>query len=86
MDDPVGRHWGYELTRKAGLRSGRVYPALSRMLDAGWLTDDWEIWDDHIGRKPPPRRYYQLTDEGRRQLGALLAEFVPNPSLGWLGT
>lgn len=73
MADPVGRHWGYDLGKRAGLRSGIVYPALSRLLEDGWLTDGWEEqWEG--GRKRPPRRYYELTDRGRRELGALLAD------------
>jgi PadR family transcriptional regulator PadR len=42
MADPFGRHWGYELGKRAGLRSGIVYPALSRLLEDGWLNDGWE--------------------------------------------
>jgi PadR family transcriptional regulator PadR len=46
---------------------------LTRMLDEGWLTDGWE--EDAATRpKRPPRRYYEITDEGRRLLGALLRE------------
>jgi PadR family transcriptional regulator PadR len=72
MADPYDRHWGYELAKKAGLRSGVVYPALSRMLEDGWLRDGWEeSWDGD--RKRPPRRYYEITDRGRRELGSLMA-------------
>lgn len=39
MADPSGRHWGYELSRQSGVRSGVMYPLLQRMLDEGWLTD-----------------------------------------------
>jgi PadR family transcriptional regulator PadR len=72
MGDPAGKHWGYELTRKSGVRSGVLYPILARMLGEGWLTDGWEEPGTTGGR--PPRRYYELTDAGRRALGALLAE------------
>jgi PadR family transcriptional regulator, regulatory protein PadR len=72
MADPYGRHWGYELGKKAGLRSGVVYPALSRMLEDGWLSDGWEeSWEGD--RKRPPRRYYEITDKGRHELAALVA-------------
>src|SRR4029453_499359 len=71
MSAPFGRPGGYELGKKAGLRSGIVYPALTRLLEDGWLTDGWEEqWDG--SRKRPPRRYYELTDRGRRGVGALL--------------
>lgn len=57
--------------RKAGVRSGVLYPMLTRMLDEGWLTDGWENLDPRVDRRPP-RRYYELTDKGKAQLGALL--------------
>jgi PadR family transcriptional regulator PadR len=72
MADPIGRHWGYELTKQSGLRSGVLYPILHRMLDAGWLEDGWEDPPSGAGKRTrPPRRYYELTDVGREQLGAL---------------
>jgi PadR family transcriptional regulator PadR len=71
MSDPSGRHWGYELTRKSGVRSGVLYPILSRMLAEEWLTDGWEDPATPGGR--PPRRYYELTEAGKRELGAVLA-------------
>jgi PadR family transcriptional regulator, regulatory protein PadR len=68
MEDPWGRHWGYQLGKAAGLRSGVMYPLLSRLLDDGLLTDGWEDPAEISGR--PPRRYYELTDAGRQELGA----------------
>ncbi|MCA1707012.1 MAG: PadR family transcriptional regulator [Actinobacteria bacterium] len=73
LDDPTGRHWGYELSKRSGVRSGVLYPMLTRMLDQDWLTDGWED-PATIQDKRPPRRYYELTDEGRLALGAVLEE------------
>lgn len=70
LSDPFGRHYGYELGKRVNLRSGVVYPALSRMLEDGWLTDGWE--ERAGGRRSPPRRYYQLTDKGRQVLRGVL--------------
>jgi PadR family transcriptional regulator PadR len=67
-DDPL---WGYDLSKETGLRSGVLYPILHRMLDEGWLVDGWEDLDPAIDKRPP-RRYYRLTEEGSRELGALL--------------
>ncbi len=51
-----------------------MYPLLQRMLDEGWLRDGWEA-QVQVGRaKRPPRRYYELTDEGKIALGAFIAE------------
>lgn len=64
-----GRLWGYALSKRSGVRSGVLYPQLDRMLGAGWLEDHWEERTE--GQKRPSRRYYTLTDEGRRELGAV---------------
>jgi PadR family transcriptional regulator PadR len=63
--------WGYDLSRQAGVRSGVLYPILHRMLNEGWLTDGWEKLDPSVNKRPP-RRYYEVTEEGKRQLGAVL--------------
>jgi PadR family transcriptional regulator, regulatory protein PadR len=84
MADPTGKHWGYELSKAAGVRSGVLYPMLSRLLAQGWLTDGWEDPTTIAGR--PPRRYYELTDEGRLRLGGLLSEASQDrrfTNLGW---
>ncbi|HKR51267.1 MAG TPA: helix-turn-helix transcriptional regulator [Pseudonocardiaceae bacterium] len=73
LDDPTGRHWGYQLSNASGVRSGVLYPILTWMLDEGWLTDGWED-PIIIKSKRPPRRYYELTDEGRLALGVVIAE------------
>jgi len=71
MEDPTGRHWGYELSKSSGVRSGVLYPMLTRMLEEGWVSDGWEEFTS-IREKRPPRRYYELTDKGRLALGAVL--------------
>jgi PadR family transcriptional regulator PadR len=70
MASPSDKHWGYDLTKRAGVRSGVLYPILRRMLDDGWVTDGWEVEAD-TGGKRPPRRYYELTEKGMSELGAL---------------
>ncbi|MGH3911891.1 MAG: PadR family transcriptional regulator [Pseudonocardiaceae bacterium] len=73
LDNPTGRHWGYQLSKRSGVRSGVLYPMLTRMLDQSWLTDGWED-PATIHEKRPPRRYYELTDKGRLALGAVLQQ------------
>lgn len=70
MADGYGTHWGYDLSKRAGVRSGVLYPILTRMLAAEWLVAFWESKDQAKGRRP--RRYYQLTDLGRSELEGLL--------------
>ena len=55
---PGERHYGYDLARESGLRSGRTYPALTLLLEAGEVSDGW---DDN------GRRFYLLTDRGVRE-------------------
>jgi PadR family transcriptional regulator PadR len=74
MADASSKHWGYELSKRSGVRSGVMYPILQRMLDEGWLGDGWEEQTQAGKAKHPPRRYYELTDAGRIELGALIAE------------
>lgn len=76
MADPAEQHYGYEISRQSGLRSGVLYPILHRMLDEGWLTDGWEDQPAAGRRRTPPRRYYKITDLGRRELGAMPAAII----------
>jgi PadR family transcriptional regulator, regulatory protein PadR len=82
MGDPSGRHWGYELSKRSGVRSGVLYPLLGRMLDEGWLEDGWEDQVQVGKSKRPPRRYYELTDEGKLALGALIVDARRDPRFG----
>jgi PadR family transcriptional regulator PadR len=87
-DDPFGEHYGYDLSRRAHVRSGVMYPILRRMLEDGWLTDGWQDPSETNGR--PPRRYYTLTDKGRRELGTALETAREDKRFlglfGWAGT
>jgi PadR family transcriptional regulator PadR len=62
-------HWGYELSRRAGVGPGSMYPFLAELLAAGYLTDGWE---DRPPAGRPPRRHYEVTDKGE----TFLREFV----------
>lgn len=87
LSDPKARHWGYDLSKKAGVRSGVLYPLLTRMLADGYLSDGWEDPAD-TGGKRPPRRYYEVTPLGLRELGAVLQQAKSDSrfkSLDWSG-
>lgn len=73
LADPEARHWGYELSKKSGVRSGAMYPILQRLLDNGWLEDGWEDQAE-ITEKRPPRRYYLVTGEGERVMCDILQQ------------
>jgi PadR family transcriptional regulator, regulatory protein PadR len=71
MEDPDAQLWGYRLMKRSGVRSGVMYPILDRMLDEGWVTDGWEDVDS-AERRHLRRRYYQLTEKGKTELGMLI--------------
>jgi PadR family transcriptional regulator, regulatory protein PadR len=63
-----GYLYGFDIIDITGLPGGTVYPALRRLEDAGYLTSKWEA--PHIAQSEPrpPRKYYELTREGREAL------------------
>jgi DNA-binding PadR family transcriptional regulator len=65
-DDPTAALYGLEITARTGLLPGTTYPILQRLLDHGWLTDEWEDLDPHEAARPR-RRYYRLTEDGALQ-------------------
>ena len=72
---PTADHWGYDLQRQTGMRSGILYPILRRLLEAEWVDDGWEDLSAVEGR--PPRRYYRLTERGAASARTLLARTEP---------
>ncbi len=61
LADPSVPRYGYDLMKASGLPSGTLYPLLSRLQQQGLVSSAWAPAGAD-GR--PPRRYYQLTDEG----------------------
>jgi DNA-binding PadR family transcriptional regulator len=63
-----GYRFGFDIMQVTGLPSGTIYPALRRLESLDFVTSDWE--KDGNARKEgrPRRRYYTLTQMGRRQL------------------
>lgn len=72
LEQPRDRHWVYDLAKRAGVRSGALYRMLTNMLDEGWVTDGWEPQEAAVAAGRPPRRYYELTEKGLAELGAVL--------------
>jgi PadR family transcriptional regulator len=66
-DDPA---WGLKLCNQTGHGTGTVYPALDKLMKAGWITDRWE---EPQPPDRPRRRYYSLTDDGRAAYREALA-------------
>jgi len=57
------RSWpyGYELSKRTGLKSGTLYPLLIRLNDQGLLESKW-MEPDTLGK--PPRHAYKLSPNG----------------------
>jgi DNA-binding PadR family transcriptional regulator len=72
-DNPTAVLYGLEITARTGLLPGTTYPILQRLLDHGWLTDEWEDLDPHEAARPR-RRYYRLTEEGASRARKALEE------------
>ena len=83
LRDPADGHYGLEISRGSGLPTGSIYPILTRLETAGWITSTWEDIDESKeGRRR--RRYYRLTSPGTRQaeeaLLSTLSELSPEAS------
>ena len=69
-------HYGYSLVRlmsrdgALSLKEGTIYPILSRLNREGLVNAHWVE-----SSQGPPRKYYALTKDGRRQYEALIQEF-----------
>ncbi len=57
----AGGSYGYDLCRRAGVKSGTLYPLLIRLEGQGHLEAEWLVAEP--GR--PPRHVYRLTSTGR---------------------
>lgn len=66
--------YGYELvhsiSQKFTISEGSVYPLLRRLTNEGYFTTYLQE-----SQEGPPRKYYQLTKEGRKYLEELLREW-----------
>lgn len=65
-DNPA---WGLRLCEQTGYGTSTIYPALDRLMKAGWITDHWE---DPPPKDRPPRRFYEMTSTGREQYASAL--------------
>lgn len=66
---------GFDIMDATGLPSGTVYPALSRLERDGLVSSRWENARIAHQEKRPPRRYYELTSEGRERLAEALLQY-----------
>ncbi|HEY5136163.1 MAG TPA: PadR family transcriptional regulator [Candidatus Nanopelagicales bacterium] len=68
--------YGFDLVKRLGeseglvTSEGTIYPLLSRMRRAGWVTTTWR--ESESG---PPRRYYAITRSGQHALDGFATEW-----------
>lgn len=63
---------GADISKATGIRSGSVYPTLTRLTSVGWLVGTWERVNPRaVGR--PRRRLYRLTAVGKKNVRQALA-------------
>jgi DNA-binding transcriptional regulator PaaX len=75
-DDPA---WGLRICEATGHGPGTTYPALDRLMKAGWIEDHWE---DPAPADRPRRRFYTITSVGRAGYAEAL-EARPGLRLAW---
>jgi len=63
-----GHRYGFDVIEQTGLTSGTVYPALERLESRGFARSRWEDAEVAHEEKRPPRRYFEITDEGKAEL------------------
>ncbi len=70
-----GHRYGFDILEQTGLTSGTVYPALERLEARGLAGSAWEDAEVAHAEKRPPRRYFEITDEGKAALVAALGRY-----------
>jgi len=65
----AGFFYGFSIMDVTGLPSGTVYPAMRRMEEDQLIRSRWESNAIAEKEQRPPRKYYQLTINGRTTLG-----------------
>ena len=68
--------FGFDIMDETGLKSGSVYRALSRLEERKLLESSWEDPEEALREKRPRRRYYRLTEQGRRELSSARARLL----------
>src|SRR5262245_22597910 len=72
-----GYLYGFDIIDITGVPGGTVYPALRRLEDAGYLTSEREEQSIAQSEPRPPRKYYELTREGRESLAEAVKRYRP---------
>lgn len=74
-EQPRAWQYGYELSKRTGLKSGTLYPLLLRLSDQGLLEAQWQE-PERPGK--PPRHVYRLTPNGLAFARAITLPIQPS--------
>ena len=74
LEDAAVPRYGLEISKRASLETGTLYPVMARLEGVGWVESRWEDPELSITDGRPRRRYYQLTKDGAEQARLALAE------------
>jgi PadR family transcriptional regulator, regulatory protein PadR len=66
----AGVGYGFSIMEMTGLPSGTVYPAMRRLERDGLIRSQWERQSIADAEQRPPRKYYNLTAQGKSTLQA----------------
>jgi PadR family transcriptional regulator PadR len=72
-----GHHHGFDIMDATGLPSGTVYPILRRLDAEGCVRSRWERDGEARKEQRPPRRYYELTTQGRHLAADAIERYRP---------
>ena len=67
--------YGFSIMEMTGLPSGTIYPAMRRMEEDQLIRSRWERQEIADREQRPPRKYYQLTSNGRTALETSLKRY-----------
>ena len=70
-----GYQYGFDIMDMTGLPGGTVYPALRRLEDMGYVISKWEKHEIAQRELRPPRKYYQVTDDGEEALAEAVKRY-----------
>ncbi|MEK6322860.1 MAG: PadR family transcriptional regulator [Acidobacteriota bacterium] len=70
-----GYQYGFDIMDITGLPSGTVYPALRRLEESSLIDSKWEKAGIAQREGRPPRKYYELTSDGKEALAEAIKRY-----------
>jgi PadR family transcriptional regulator PadR len=72
----AGHRYGFDIMEVTGLPSGTVYPALRRLEQQELVRSRWEREQVALAEQRPPRKYYEVTRQGKDALANVLQRYT----------